>query len=170
MVCKSAYSFDGLNKDAYVFNFDLYKYTLDFNSRWTRTGWSVYCVSPLQQLLSWCAVKMRCLIKLQWCSRSCQTQLTIRNWDAWCAMYLLLGRSWEFFSFNPRKLKLTSGWSAESCFKSGRKNSITVLFLSRFIHFTSWHWYQMLYWITCVFYCSRRFFFQQHKPNQLIQK
>lgn len=169
MVCKSAYSFDALNKDAYVFNFDLYKYTLDFNSRWTRTGWSVYCVSPLQQL-SWCAVKMRCLIKLQWCSRSCQTQLTIRNWDAWCAMYLLLGRSWEFFSFNPRKLKLTSGWSAESCFKSGRKNSITVLFLSRFIHFTSWHWYQMLYWITCVFYCSRRFFFQQHIPNQLIQK
>lgn len=120
------------------------------NQNWVKC----LCVSPLQQLLSWCAVKMRWLIKLQWCSRSCQTQLTIRNWDAWCAMYLLLGRSWEFFSFNPRKLKLTSGWSAESCFKSGRKNSITVLFLSRFIHFTSWHLLN-----TSVFYCSRRFFF-----------
>lgn len=83
---------------------------------------------------------------------------------------LTTGKILGIFSFNPRKLKQTSGWSAESCFKSGRKNSITVLFLSRFIHFTSWHWYQMLYWITCVFYCSRRFFFQQHKPNQLIPK
>lgn len=72
---------------------------------------------------------------------------------------LTTGKILGIFFLQPRKLKLTSRWSAESCFKSGCKNSITVLFQSRFIHFTSWHWYQMLYWITCVFYCSRRFFF-----------
>lgn len=42
MVCKSVYLFDGLNKDVYVFNFDLYKYIFDFNLRWIRIGWSVY--------------------------------------------------------------------------------------------------------------------------------
>lgn len=86
------------------------------------------CVSPLQQLMiSWCTVKMRCLIKLQW-----EQKLSIVACDKEprCMIgmyqYLLLGRSWEFFSFNSRKLKLTSDWSAESYFKSGRKNCITV--------------------------------------------
>lgn len=83
---------------------------------------------------------------------------------------LTTGKILGIFFLQPEETETNFRLKCRIMFQIRTQNSITVLFLSRFIHFTSWHWYQMLYWITCVFYCSRRFFFQQHKPNQLIQK
>lgn len=100
VVCKSASSLDALNKDAYVFNFDLNIYIHLILIQDEPELGEVFNMWYLD------AVKMRCLIKLQWEQK---LSIVARDKELRCMIgmyrYLLLGRSWEFFSLQLEETK-----------------------------------------------------------------
>lgn len=78
---------------------------------------------------------------------------------------LTTGKILGIFFLQPEETETNFRLKCRIMFQIRTQNSITVLFLSRFIHFTSWHLLNNM----CLL-LQWKIFFQQHKPNQLIQK
>lgn len=129
--------------------------TLDFNSRWTRTRWSVYVYHHCSSWWYLDAVKMRCLIKLQW---EQNLSIVARDKELRCMIgmyrYLLLGRSWEIFSLQLEETETNFRLKCRIIFQI-RTQKLYYSFCSCQGSYFSHHdtWYQMLHCIIHVFYC-----------------